>query len=351
MTRRLAIWILLLICFVATIAGAASSSGDVDASLAGTLTRNGVTYDGRTVQKGRDGASRVAMIPIAGTMVNGASSPDGSTSGADDVVRMIDAVAARTDDFDGVILEIDTPGGAVLAAQEINAALARLKEKSKLPVLAWMRGSAASGGYYVAAPTDHVIAAPSTITGSIGVILEYYVLEGLADKVGVEAVTIKSGELKDIGNPLRGATREERELFQSIIDESYDAFVQVVVEGRDLPEDEVRRLADGRIYTGQQAKQLDLVDSLGLQHDAFEQMAKLIKRAKQDGEDLHVVRFTRRYGFLQSLSVSAQPTLDSLAAARAVGSLVRGDGALPAVDAHAQHVGNGVARLEYRAQL
>jgi protease-4 len=351
MTRRLVIWFFLVIVLVALVASAAATSTG-SAGLVSPLTRNGVTYTGTLVQGGDDDA-RVALIPVYNAIVDGDSAPDGSATGGDDVVRMIEAITEDEDDWAGVILELDTPGGSVLASEEITDALKRLKDETKLPVVAWMRGTAASAGYYISAPTDRIVAAPSTFTGSIGVILQYYVVDELAREIGVEAVTIKSGKLKDIGNPLRKATDEERAVFQSIIDEAYGTFVDVVAKGRDLPEDEVRTLADGRIYTGTQAKELGLVDDLGLRREAYDALAKLIDRKGVKGEDLHVVSYGRAYGFFETLAAGTQPALDTLATAKAVGGVLRGErgAAAKLAGTGSRQLGDGFARLEYRAEL
>lgn len=354
MTRRLAIWLFLLLLLIALVVAAAAAGGGEAASVATPLTRHGVTYQGEVVQEG-DADERVAMIPVYGVLLDGDTPPDGISTGGDDIVRMLEAIGEDEDSWDAVILELDTPGGSVLASEEITDALARLrKDAPEIKVLSWMRGTAASAGYYISAPTDHIVAAPSTFTGSIGVILQYFVVDELADTVGVEAVTIKSGRLKDIGNPLRQETPEERALFQRIIDEAYGDFVDVVKKGRDMREARVRELADGRIYTGRQAEELGLVDTLGLRHEAYDEVARLLDEDDVEGEDLDVVRFTRSYGFLESLAASTQPTLDTLATAKVVGGALRGDraslGSL-ARDAGARRFGNGFARLEYRAEL
>lgn len=352
MSRRLAIWIALLVVFVALVATAAGEAGGERGGVTAPLTRNGVSYGARRVQDG-DGDLRVAMVPIFNEIFDGDSPADGSATGGDDIVRMLDAIAEDEDTWDGVILELDTPGGSVLASEEITEALRRFDKETDIPVLAWMRGTAASAGYYISASTDRIVAAPTTFTGSIGVILEYYVAAELAKDVGVKLVVIKSGKLKDIGNPLRDETPEERAVLQSIIDEAYDEFVRVVSKGRDIDEADVRRLADGRVYSGRQAKELDLVDELGLRSTAYDEMAKLIDK-DASGEDLDVVRFTRSFGFLESIAAGAQPTLDTVAAARAVGGVLRGDGASLATLARqpgARRVGNGLATLEYRAEL
>jgi protease-4 len=348
MSRRLAVWIVLVLAFVAIVAVAAAGS-DSSSSSSSSLSRNGVDYSGTVVQDGSSDA-HVAMIPITNSIVDGDSAADGSSTGGDDIVRMLEAVIEDKDDWDGVILELDTPGGSVFASEEVADALKRLHDETDIPVVAWMRGTAASAGYYMASSADRIVASRNTFTGSIGVILEYYVVDDLAKKVGVQQVTIKSGKLKDIGSPFRKATPEELALFQRIIDEAYAGFVQVVAKGRHMSEADVRKLADGRIYTGAQAKENGLVDTLGLRRTAYDELAKLIDQHGVHGDDLHVVRFSRSYGFLESLSASAQPSLRDLATARGIAGLVQGGAAVP-VPGSSTQVGNGFAHLEYRAQL
>jgi protease-4 len=341
MTRRLVVWLFLVILLVGSIAWSASNA-PATSSVAGSLSRDGVAYSGTVVQDGDD--ANVAMVPITGTLVDGDSGADGTTTGGDDVVRMLDAIADDADTWDGVILELDTPGGSVLASEEITAALQRLHD-AKVPVVAWMRSMAASAGYYVSAGTDRIVASRNTFTGSIGVILEYYVVSELAEKVGVSQVTIKSGKLKDIGNPMRPATAQERQLFQGIIDEAYGEFVSVVAEGRDMDEAEVRRIGDGRIYTGAQAKELGLVDELGLRDAAYDAIAREIDD-DVDGEDIAVTSFRRSFSLLELLGADVQPSLDSLARVGDLAGAIRGDRG-----AAGRLVGNGLTKLEYRAVL
>jgi protease-4 len=351
MTRRLAVWLLIVLVLVALVVSAAASAPPGTTSIAAPLERNGITYTGTVEQDGGSGV-RIAMVPIYNVMVDGDSAPDGSATGADDIVRMLDAIRDDEDSWDGVMLELDTPGGAVLAAEEVARAIERLKSETDLPVLAWMRGTAASAGYYVAAPTDRIVASANTFTGSIGVILEYYVVAELADEIGVQAVTIKSGELKDIANPFRETTPRERELLQTIIDQAYDQFVGVVAEGRDMSVEEVRPLADGRIYTGLQAKEVGLVDVLGLRERAYEEMAELVDEKDVDGEDLEVVSFDRQYGVLATLFADAGPAVDSLAAAGDTARALRGDpAAVRRLAGGSDRATPQIARLEYRAVI
>ncbi|MCL6587852.1 MAG: signal peptide peptidase SppA, partial [Anoxybacillus sp.] len=151
---------------------------------------------------------------------------------------------------------------------------------------------AASGGYYISTAADKIFASPDTLTGSLGVIMQSLNYEGLAKKYGVEMVTIKSGPYKDIMNPARKMTEEERNILQSLIQNAYDGFVKVISEGRHLPESEVRKIADGRIYDGRQAKQLKLIDEFGYLDDTIAAMKKEHRLGKAQ-----VVKYTSDFGF------------------------------------------------------
>jgi protease-4 len=167
-----------------------------------------------------------------------------------------------------ILLEVNSPGGVVTPSQEIYAELKRAQEKRKKLVVS-MGTVAASGGYYISAPADVIVANPSTITGSIGVIMEFPNVEGLFKKLGIGVEVVKSKEFKDIGSPYREMKPEEKALLKDMILDVYDQFVSVVVEDRKLPRDSVEKLADGRVFTGRQAKALGLVDSLGNLQDAI----------------------------------------------------------------------------------
>jgi protease-4 len=161
------------------------------------------------------------------------------------------------------VLRIDSPGGTVVAAQEIFAAVNRLREEKAKVVVVSMADIAASGGYYIACAADRILANPGTITGSIGVIMEFPNMQELFGKIGLKSTTIKSGEFKDTGNALREMTDRERAVLQALIDDVFGQFVQAVQEGRDMSPEKVRELADGRIFTGNQALELGLVDEIG----------------------------------------------------------------------------------------
>ena len=173
----------------------------------------------------------------------------------------------------GIVLRIESPGGGVAAAQEICNEIKRVRESGK-PVFASMGSIAASGGYYIAIPCDRIYANPGTITGSIGVIMEMPNVEELLKKVGVYFMVIKSKEHKDIGSPYREMTEEEKKLLKDVIDNVYNQFVDAIVLGRNLNRKDVLQIADGRVLTGEQAKELGLIDDIGDLHDAMFDLAK-----------------------------------------------------------------------------
>jgi len=175
----------------------------------------------------------------------------------------------------GIVLRIDSPGGAVAPAQEIYNEIMKLKADHKT-VYASMGTVAASGGYYIACAANYVLANPGTLTGSIAAVMAFSNIEALTDKIGVKPIIIKSGKYKDVGSPLRGMKPEERKLLQSVVDDVHQQFVQAVAKGRGLPVSEVNEIADGRIMTGQQALTLKLVDEMGGLEKTIELLAKKI---------------------------------------------------------------------------
>ena len=178
-----------------------------------------------------------------------------------------------------IILRIDSPGGGVGPSQEIYREVRRTIKTKR--VIVSMGSLAASGGYYVAAGADKIVASPGTITGSIGVIMQFIQLEELLKKIGISMEVLKSGEFKDIGSPHREMSEEEKELIQELIIDIQDQFVEAVAEGRNLPVETIREIADGRVFSGARAKELGLVDVLGNFQDAVN-LAK--KEAGIEGE-------------------------------------------------------------------
>jgi len=191
---------------------------------------------------------------------------------SEDVIKQL--TAFREDPaVKAIIIRIDSPGGAVGASQEIFEEIKRTAREK--PVVASMASVAASGGYYAALGANQVFANPGTLTGSIGVILEFANIKQILDKIGYKAEVIKSGKNKDIGSFYRDMTPEERALLQSLIDNVHKQFIQAVSDRRGLPIETVIPIADGRIFTGQQALEQKLIDSLGNFTDAARQAAKL----------------------------------------------------------------------------
>ena len=205
-----------------------------------------------------------------------------------------------------IILKVDSPGGAVGPTAQIHRTIVEMQEEYEKPIYVSMGSMAASGGYYVAAPADKIFAEPATITGSIGVIMENINFAGLAEMYGIDFNTIKSGKHKDIMSSNREMTDEEREILQSIIDEMFDDFVQVIVDGRNMDDKTVRELADGRIYTGKQAKEVDLVDEVGTFEDALAAM-----KEDYDLESAQVFQYEDSLSFFGSFSMSVQSLFKS----------------------------------------
>ena len=178
----------------------------------------------------------------------------------------------KQDGIKAVVLRVDSPGGIVAPSQEIYEEVKKFAAKKKIIVS--MGSLAASGGYYISAPATMIYANPGTITASIGVILKLSNIEALMDKIGIKSHTLKTGKYKDSGSPLRKFSPEDRAMLQSVIDNTHEQFIRAVAEGRKLPIEDVRKIADGRILSGEQAKGAKLVDRLGTLQDAIEEAGK-----------------------------------------------------------------------------
>lgn len=239
---------------------------------------------------------RVAQVDIVGVITSSQSVSRGVTS-ARNIISQLDKYA-DDDSVKAVVLRIDSPGGTVVAAQEVYAAVKRLRQEKSKIVIASMADTAASGGYYIACAADHIIASPGSITGSIGVIMEFPNFEGLFGKIGVRTTTIKSGTFKDTGSATRKMTDEERVLLQALLDDVHQQFINAVRESRSMKPEEAVSLADGRIFTGRQAMEVGLVDAMGDLRSAILKAAEL-SGIEGEPEVLHDKKKRRFWGLLE----------------------------------------------------
>lgn len=211
----------------------------------------------------------------------------------------------KQDSVKAVVLRVDSPGGIVAPSQEIYSEVKKFAAKKKIIVS--MGSLAASGGYYISAPATMIYANPGTITASIGVILKLSNIEALMDKIGIKSHTLKTGKYKDSGSPLREFSPEDKAMLQSVIDNTHQQFVRAVAEGRKLPIDEVRKIADGRILSGEQAMAIKLVDRLGTLQDAVEEAGK---QAGISGEPELLLPPKKKVNYLDMLAEGAEGTFN-----------------------------------------
>lgn len=225
--------------------------------------------------------NRIAVIEVRGLI-------DNVQDTLEDLVRL-----RKDPRIKALVVRIDSPGGAVGPTQELFRELHRTAESK--PVVASLGSVAASGGYYIASAADRIVSSPGTVTGSIGVIVYYPNLRGLFEKIGYTMTTVKSGPFKDLGNPDREITAEEKALLQNTVDEVHQQFVRDVAKARKLPEEKIRAVADGRILTGESAQALGLVDELGNFEDAVRAAAAL---GKIEGESRLIHTRKKRFSLL-----------------------------------------------------
>jgi protease IV len=244
---------------------------------------------------------KVALIDVSGIIMNVRMS--GLISDGENPVSLFrEKLDKAADDpsVKAVVLRINSPGGGVTASDIMYNDLIRFRAKTRKPVVACMMDICASGGYYLAVGCDFVYAHPSTVTGSIGVIIKMCNAEGLCKLLGVESDNIKSGPNKDIGNPAKKMTEEQRAIMQGLVDSFYDRFVEVVATGRGMSPEQVRKIADGRVYSAPQAAALGLIDEIGYLEDAIDQ-AKLLAGIR----DADVVAYDRETGCRHTMYASA----------------------------------------------
>jgi protease IV len=205
----------------------------------------------------------------------------------------------KDESIKAIVVRIDSPGGGIGPSQEIYTEI--MRTRSEKPIIASLGSVAASGGYYIASATQKIIANPGTVTGSIGVIVEYTNIQEILKKVGLSAVVIKSGKFKDIGSPVRDITDSEKEFLQNFVDELHMQFVNHAAEGRGIDSEIIAKLADGRIYTGQKAMELNLIDELGNFEDSIQLAGKI---AGIEGEVVPVYPQPDKVSFFKELTQS-----------------------------------------------
>lgn len=241
--------------------------GDFEQTLVPELEKNEVVLEEGNVDK------RIAYLQVDGTIQDVGSSSVWETLAYDHQAFLNQLEYILNDKtVAGIVLMVNSPGGGVIESADIHDKILEIKETKDIPIYVSMGSLAASGGYYISAPADKIFAHRETITGSIGVIMQSLNYKELAEKVGIKYETFKSGEHKDMLNPTRDVTVEERAMLQEMIDESYEEFVNIVEEGRGMSEVDVKKVADGRVLSGSQAIKAGLVDELA---DKEEVIAKL----------------------------------------------------------------------------
>lgn len=274
------------------------------------------------VQLSGTGDGKVLLLDLSGVISS--QDKDGLISQPNMLATVKEELtrASKDDKVKAVVVRINSPGGTVNASDILYHELKQFKTTRKVPVIASMMDVATSGGYYLAMASDAILVHPSTVTGSIGVIMLTVNAKGLLEKVGVEANAITSGPRKDMGSPFRLMTAEEKAIFQGVIDSFYQRFLTVVQEGRpQLSAEQLKKLADGRIYTGEQAKEAGLVDEIGYLDEAIE-----LAKKKAGLSEARVVTYRRRGEYqnnVYSRLLAPSTGLSSLASMDLL-SLVRG---------------------------
>ncbi|MER2039967.1 MAG: signal peptide peptidase SppA [Solibacillus sp.] len=244
---------------------------DFFSSFDSMLESENLTYE-NVVENG-DFTSRIAHLEVNGVIQDVGEPSIWETVDYNHRLFMNQLESVLQDDtIKGIVLSVNSPGGGVIESAEIHEKLLEIKEKKNIPIYVAMGSLAASGGYYISAPADKIFAQRETLTGSIGVIMQSINYGKLAEKIGIEFETIKSGEHKDMFGGVRPSTPEEIAMLQEMIDESYEQFVDIIEQGRGMSEAEVKKVADGRILGGTQALKAGLVDEIGNQNDVINAM-------------------------------------------------------------------------------
>jgi protease-4 len=271
----LAVFLVLLVVWAISSTKLESEKAQGNSTLLGYI--NGTDTLANATEVYREGSGQaLALLKLEGVIMENSTDNPTLSSGYNHQVflKQLENAFSRHD-IKGIVLQVNSPGGGVYESDEIYNRIMELKAKYKKPLVVYMSQEAASGGYYVSMAADKIYANRNTLTGSIGVIIRTYNYQELADKIGVKDVTFKSGEQKDLLNPMRPVNEQEKAIMQSLVNESYGYFVDIVAKGRNMDRNQVLQLADGRIYSGTQAKNLGLVDYVGNLDQAIQGAADL----------------------------------------------------------------------------
>lgn len=247
---------------------------------------------------------KIALIDVEGIILN-AHEPRMLGEGEHSVARLLEQLdKARSDqNVRAVVLRINSPGGSVTASELMHNEITEFRDRTGRPVVAVLMDVAASGGYYVACACDRIVAQRSTVTGSIGVIMQLFDLSGTMRKIGLAAPAITSGENKDAGSPFKELTPEERAIFQAIVDQMFDGFIDVVDQGRpDLTREQVLELADGRVFSAPQALEAGLIDGIASIQDTISAV-----KQELDLEHVRLVAYRRPLGYRPNYYAGADP--------------------------------------------
>ncbi|MGE8206312.1 signal peptide peptidase SppA [Heyndrickxia sp. NPDC080065] len=255
------------------------------------------------VMEDGDEFKKIAVLEVEGVIQDSGSSSSLLNSGTYNHRSFMEQLnyVKKDNDVKAIILRVNSPGGGVVESAEIHNKIIEIQKDTKKPVYVSMGATAASGGYYISAPANKIFASPETMTGSLGVIMQGVNYSELAKNFGVDFVTIKSGPYKDIMSPSRKMTDEEKKIIQKMVNNSYEGFVNVIAKGRHLPVETVRKIADGRVYDGRQAKELKLIDDFGYLEDVINNVRK-----DYNLKNAEVVRYSDNAGFGSLFSMTAQ---------------------------------------------
>ena len=261
-----------------------------------TPVQNANTFQEYQVEKGKGG--KIALIEVDGMLVNAGTGGflQPTENPLSNFTQLMNH-AAKDDDVKAVVLRVNSPGGTVTTSDAMYEIVRRFRAKTHKPVVASCQEVAASGAYYVSLAADRIVAQPTSVIGSIGVIFNTFNFEGTMNKIGARSEAIKSGPLKDMGSPFKALTSEERQVMQGMVDEYYARFVELLTERRKITDpDTLKITTDGRVFSGARARQLGLIDDLGLLEDALDTARKMADVPKAT-----VVMYKRPHGYRGSI--------------------------------------------------